>query len=275
MGSRVQCGRRGRAADRQGRSRRSSATGRPDRAVATAVSCMGCHASGIIDARSELREATRELAERADRIARLPPTGPRAHALYAPGSRQTVLTAIAASRASPQSRRRARLTSRSPAGRHYECEVGLRTRGGGGVGVGRAGPSVERVVARRRVRAVRQDHRRASPQAARSRATVGGRVSPHSHRARRDRRAGTAPRRRPTAWLRPAARCGSIAIATRGSSSRPPPTSATAAARLSRTGRWPCRGRTSGRRRGAGPGAGPRLASRCDGRCLARCLEPR
>ncbi len=69
---------------------------RPDRAVADAVSCMGCHASGIIDRADQLREATRELAgaER-DRIARLHPPARELTALYAQ-DRDRFLTALAA-----------------------------------------------------------------------------------------------------------------------------------------------------------------------------------
>ena len=69
---------------------------RPDRAVATAVSCMGCHASGIIDRADQLREATRELAGAdRDRILRLHPPAPELTALYA-RDRERFLTALAA-----------------------------------------------------------------------------------------------------------------------------------------------------------------------------------
>jgi mono/diheme cytochrome c family protein len=69
---------------------------RPDRAVATAVSCMGCHASGIIDRADQLREATRELASAGrDRIARLHPPARELTALYAQ-DRDRFLAALAA-----------------------------------------------------------------------------------------------------------------------------------------------------------------------------------
>jgi len=69
---------------------------RPDRAVATAVSCIGCHASGIIDRADQLREATRELAgaER-ERVARLHPAARELTALYAQ-DRDRFLAALAA-----------------------------------------------------------------------------------------------------------------------------------------------------------------------------------
>jgi mono/diheme cytochrome c family protein len=56
---------------------------RPDRAVATAVSCFGCHASGIIDRADQVRDATRGLAgaDRA-RVTRLYPVGHELSALY-------------------------------------------------------------------------------------------------------------------------------------------------------------------------------------------------
>jgi len=69
---------------------------RPDRAVATAVSCIGCHASGIIDRADQLRDATRELASaERDRIARLHPPARELTALYAQ-DRDRFLAALAA-----------------------------------------------------------------------------------------------------------------------------------------------------------------------------------
>lgn len=57
---------------------------RPDRAVANAVSCFGCHASGIIDRADQIRDATRELAGAArEQIARLYPPARELAVLYA------------------------------------------------------------------------------------------------------------------------------------------------------------------------------------------------
>ena len=102
---------------------------RPDRAVATAVSCIGCHASGIIDRADQLREATRELAgaER-DRIARLHPPARELTALYAQ-DRDRFLAALAAITAlGPAPKAGAELADEpiTLLVAHYEAEVGLR-----------------------------------------------------------------------------------------------------------------------------------------------------
>jgi len=99
---------------------------RPDRAVATAVSCMGCHASGIIDRADQLREATRELAgaER-DRIARLHPPARELTALYAQ-DRDRFLTALAAIASAPKAGAELADEPITLLVARYEAEVGLR-----------------------------------------------------------------------------------------------------------------------------------------------------
>jgi hypothetical protein len=98
---------------------------RPDRAVANAVSCMGCHASGIIDRADQLRDATRALAgpER-DRIARLHPRARELTGLYAQ-DRDRFTVALAAITQVPRS---ADLGDEPITAlvAHYEAEVGLR-----------------------------------------------------------------------------------------------------------------------------------------------------
>jgi mono/diheme cytochrome c family protein len=103
---------------------------RPDRAVANAVSCIGCHASGIIDRTDQIRDATRELtgADRA-RIARLHPPDRELTALYAKdrdrfmaalGAKALTSNAGAEVAADPADEPVTALVT------HYEAELGLR-----------------------------------------------------------------------------------------------------------------------------------------------------
>jgi len=102
---------------------------RPDRAVANAVSCIGCHASGIIDRADQLRDATRELAGAdRDRIARLHPPARELAALYA-RDRDRFTAALAAIPQAPRHSPAAGDLADEPITAlvaHYEAEVGLR-----------------------------------------------------------------------------------------------------------------------------------------------------
>ena len=96
---------------------------RPDRAVETAVSCIGCHSAGIIDKADQLRGATAELsyADRA-RVLELHPPADRLAKLYA-GDRARFAAGLAAVGAAPVDRSIepvSLLTAR------YEAEVDLR-----------------------------------------------------------------------------------------------------------------------------------------------------
>ena len=116
---------------------------RPDRAVATAVSCMGCHARGIIDRADQIRDATRDGADRA-RLARLYPGARELSALYATDRDRFVAAVEAvthapratseisetpATQATPATDRAADGTDDEPITAlvtRYEAEVGLR-----------------------------------------------------------------------------------------------------------------------------------------------------
>ena len=99
---------------------------RPDRAVATAVSCIGCHASGIIDRADQIRDATRELAGAdRDRIARLHPRAGELTALYAK-DRARFTAAVAAIAPAPRSGAELADEPITALVAHYEAEVGLR-----------------------------------------------------------------------------------------------------------------------------------------------------
>jgi Planctomycete cytochrome C len=98
---------------------------RPDRAVATAVSCIGCHASGIIDRADQIREATRELAGAdRDRIARLHPRARELTALYAK-DRGRFLAALAAITPAPAAGAELADEPITTLVAQYEAEVGL------------------------------------------------------------------------------------------------------------------------------------------------------
>jgi hypothetical protein len=98
---------------------------RPDRAVATAVSCIGCHASGIIDRADQIRDATRELAGAdRDRIARLHPRARELTALYAK-DRARFTAAVAAITPAPRSGAELADEPITALVAHYEAEVGL------------------------------------------------------------------------------------------------------------------------------------------------------
>jgi mono/diheme cytochrome c family protein len=105
---------------------------RPDRAVATAVSCIGCHASGIIDRADQIRDATRELtgADRAQ-IVRLYPGGGELTALYAKDRERfaaAVLAITHAPRATPEAPETDAVADEPITAlvARYEAEVGLR-----------------------------------------------------------------------------------------------------------------------------------------------------
>jgi len=99
---------------------------RPDRAVATAVSCMGCHAAGIIDRADQIRDATRELggADRA-RIARLYATAGELTALYA-SDRDRFAAALDAITHEPRAAREVTDEPITALVARYEADIGLR-----------------------------------------------------------------------------------------------------------------------------------------------------
>jgi mono/diheme cytochrome c family protein len=100
---------------------------RPDRAVATAVSCIGCHASGIIDRADQIRDATRDGADRA-RLARLYPGARELSALYAK-DRDRFVAAVTAITHEPRATPETDSIAAEPISalvERYEAEVGLR-----------------------------------------------------------------------------------------------------------------------------------------------------
>ena len=96
---------------------------RPDRAVETAVSCIGCHGAGIIERADQLRGATAELsaADRA-RILELHPPADRLASLYA-ADRARFAAGLAALGAAPVDRS---LEPVSLLTARYEAELDLR-----------------------------------------------------------------------------------------------------------------------------------------------------